>query len=136
MAKKAARDANITINSVALEDDISQFSLKVTQETPEVTSFADAGPRRLVGNYDHTLNISGFADPASGQSDATLFGLVGSSGVAQAVDPTGASAGTNDPNYDATSVVLASYELSGQVGGALQFAAELQGNSALTRATS
>ena len=77
MAKKAANVVNITVNSVALEDDIDNFNLSVTQETPVVTSFADAGPRRVVSNYDYKLDISGSADFASGQSDATLFGLVG-----------------------------------------------------------
>lgn len=134
MAKKPAKDANIAINSVALEDDVSSFSLDVSQETPEVTSFADAGPRRVVGNYDFGLSLDGAADFASGQSDATLFGLIASTGVAMAVDPTGASAGANDPNYDSTSVVLESYSIKGQVGGAVTFSAKLNGNAALSRA--
>lgn len=134
MAKQPAKNVNIAVNSVALEDDIDNFSLDVTQEVPTVTSFADAGPRRVTGNYDYGLKMDGKADFASGQSDATLFGLVGSTGVAQAVDPTGATAGANDPNYDATSVVLESYSISGQVGGAVQFSAQTKGNSALSRA--
>lgn len=136
MAKKPAKDVNISINSVALEDDIDNFTLAVQQETPVVTSFADAGPRRVVGNYDYNLDISGKPDFASGQSDATLFGLIGSSGVAMAVDPTGAAAGPNDPNYDSTSVVLESYQISGQLGGAVEYSAKLSGNAALSRATS
>lgn len=133
MAKQPAKNANISINSVALEDDINSFTLNVDQEIPEVTSFADAGPRVVVGNYNWGLDIDGNADFASGQSDATLFGLLGSTGVASAVDPTGASAATNDPNYDGT-VVLESYSISGSVGGAIEFSASLAGNSALTRA--
>src|SRR5688500_3274574 len=113
MAKQPARNANIAVNAVALEDDLTSFEMNVTQETIPVTSFADTGPRRLVGNYDHTLGLEGNADFASGQSDATLFGLIGSAGVATAVDPTGAIAGANDPNYDSVSQVLASYSLSG-----------------------
>ena len=79
---------------------------------------ADAGPRRLVGNYDYTLSMDGSGDFASGQSDATLFGLVGSSGVTFGFDPTGNSAAANDPNYDST-MVLESFTISGQVGGAV-----------------
>lgn len=134
MAKKPANAANISIAGVALEDDIDNFSLKVSQETPTVTAFADAGPRRVVGNYDYSLDISGKADFASGQSDATLFGLIGDTdGGAMAVDPTGASAAANDPNYDATSAVLSEYSISGAGGGAVEFSATLQGNSALVR---
>lgn len=134
MAKQPAKNVNIAINSVALEDDIDNFSLNIDQETPVVTAFADAGPRRVTGNYDYNLEVSGSADFASGQSDATLHGLVGSAGVAMAVDPTGATAGANDPNYDSTSIVLSSYKISGAVGGKVDFSATLQGNAALSRA--
>ena len=94
-----------------------------------------AGPTRVVGNYEHSLDISGQFDGASGAVDATLFGLVGSAGVASAFDPTGASAATNDPNYDST-MVLESYQIDAKVGSALMFSATLQGAGALTRATS
>jgi len=134
MAKQPAKNVNISVNSVAIEDDVDSFSLNVEQETPEVTSFADAGPRRVVGNYDYGLEVSGKADFASGQSDATLFGLVGSTGVAMAVDPTGASAGPNDPNYDSTLMVLSSYEITAAVGGAVSFTSQLEGAAALSRA--
>lgn len=134
MAKKAARDANITVNSVSIEDDVNSFSLDVKQEVIDVTAFADAGPRRLTGNYDYGLSVEGAADFAASQSDATLYGMVGSSGVAVAVDPTGASADANNPNYDSTSMVLESYSLKGAVGAAVTFSAQLQGNSALDRA--
>ena len=134
MAKKAANAINVSVNSVVIEDDMTSASLDVTQETPEVTSFADAGPRRVVGNYDYSQSYEGAADFASGQSDATLFGLVGSVGVATTFDPTGASAGANDPNYDSTSSVLETYTLKGSVGAAVTWSAKLNGNSALTRA--
>ena len=113
---------------------MDSVNLNVEQETPEVTSFADAGPRRVTGNYDYNMDLAGKADFASGQSDATLFALVGSSGVAVGLDPTGASAGANDPNYDSTSMVLSSYSISAQGGGAVEFKATLQGNAALSRA--
>jgi hypothetical protein len=59
--------------------------------------------------------------------------MVGSAGVAVGVDPTGATPATaSDPHYDST-MVLASYGISGAVGGRIDFKASLQGNSALTR---
>lgn len=133
MAKQASRNLNYTLNSVSIEDDMTSATLSVEQETPEVTSFADAGPRRVAGNYDWTVEIGGNPDFAASQSDATIFGLVASSGVTSAFDPTGATAGTNDPNYDGT-VLLSSYSISAAVGGAVEFSASLVGGSALTRA--
>lgn len=132
MAKVPANAANILI-SVALEDDIDNFALNITQETPVVTSLADAGPRRVVGNYDYGLEISGAPDFAAAQSDATLFGMIGSSGVAMGVDPTGVAVDADNPHYDATSVVLSAYSVKGAVGGRVDFSASIQGNSALAR---
>ncbi len=134
MAKKPANVANLTINSVSLEDDLTSISLDVKQETPTVTSFADAGPRRVVGNYDYSLGMEGVADFATGQSDATLFGLIASTGVSFGFDPTGQTAAANDPNYDSTSAVLESYSIKAKVGGPVELSATLQGNSALARA--
>lgn len=133
MAKQPAKNVNIAVNAVALESHVDSFTLSVEQETPEVTSFNDSGPRRVTGNYDYNLELGGSADFAAGQSDATLYGMLGSAGVAMAVDPTGATAGPNDPNYDAASVVLESYEISGSTGQAVKYKASVQGNSALAR---
>jgi len=133
--KQPVKNVNISIASVALEDDIDNFNLEVTQELAVVTAFGDAGPRRVVGNYDYGLSIGGGADFAASQSDATLFALVGdANGAAMAVDPTGTTAGSDDPNYDSTSVVLESYSVSGQTGGRVDFSAQLRGAAALARA--
>lgn len=135
MAKRAARDADLTINSVSFEELADEISLKVQPETPEVTCLADAGPRRVMGNYDFTMSVKGAADFASGASDATLFGMLSSSGVAVGFDPTGTAAGVSDPNYDST-MLLGSYEITAKTGAAAMYSAELRGGSALTRATS
>lgn len=134
MAKQPGKNLNLAVNAVAIEDDLNSANLDVKQEVPVVTSFADAGPRRVVGNYDFAVSMEGAPDFAAGQSDATLFGLVGSSGVAVGFDPTGAAAGADDPNYDATSMVLEAYSIKAAVGAAVTMSATLQGNSALTRA--
>lgn len=134
MAKQPGKNINLAINSVALEGVLRSAELKVEQETIAVAAFADVGPRKLVGNYDFGHALEGDADFATGSSDATLFGLIGNAGVTAGFDPTGAAApAANDPHYDGT-VVLKSYSLKGAVGAAVTFSAELEGNSALTRA--
>jgi hypothetical protein len=92
MAKIAAKAANLTVNSVAIEDELNSIELKVEQETVSVNGFSAIGPERVVGNYDFSMSVAGSFDGASGQGDATLFGLVGSAGVAVGFDPTGNSA--------------------------------------------
>lgn len=133
MAKFAAKAANLTVNSVALEDDLKSITLDIKQEVPEVTSLADAGPRRVTGNYDWSEDVDGFGDFASGQSDATLFGLLGAGPTASDFDPTGTAAGANNPHYTG-SIVLESYSIKASVGGAVEISAKMPGASALTRA--
>lgn len=133
MAKIAAKASNLSVNSVALEDELDSIDLKVDQETFMVNGFSSAGPERVVGNYDYTMSLGGNSDFAASQGDATIFALVGSSGVAVAFDPTGTTAGANDPNYDAAGMVLKSYAISSKVGAAVKYTAELEGNGALAR---
>ena len=133
MARRAARSLNVTLNSVAIEDELNSATQTITQELPVVTAFADAGPRVVAGNYDFSYALGGSADFAASQGDATLFALIGSaSGVSLGFDPTGASANTDDPNYDST-VHLASLSIAFATGGAATYTANLQGNSALAR---
>lgn len=133
MAKQAAWKANFTLNSVALEDELTSVDLKLEQETIKVDGFQNTGPERVVGNYDWSEDLAGNWDGAASQGDATIFAMLGSAGVAAGFDPTGATAGTNDPNYDGT-VVLKDYSVKAAVGAAVTYSAALEGNSALTRA--
>ncbi len=135
MAKVAAKVINWTLNSISLEDEVNSINLNMEQETPEVAGLSSTGPERVVGNYDWSIDADGFFDGASSQGDATIFGQIGAAAVTSAFDPTGASAGANDPNYDGN-VVLSSYSISGAVGGAVTYSVTEQGAGALGRETS
>jgi hypothetical protein len=134
VAKVASKSLNLAVSAVALEDDITSASLNITQETPEVTALSDTGPRRVAGNYDFNLEMEGAADFAAGQSDATIFALVGAAAAVVGYDPTGAAAaGASDPHYD-SSMFLSSYSIRAQSGQGVTFSANLVGATALTRA--
>lgn len=134
MAKQSAHSTNIAIGGAAMEDEIDSYTLSIRQDVPVVTGFGQDGPRRVVGNYDYELQLSGAPDFAASQIDATLEALIGDSdGATGTVDPTGNSAGANDPNYDGT-YVLEEYSISGQQSGAVTYSARLQGSAALSRA--
>lgn len=137
MAKIPAKVANFSVASVAIEDELDKIDFKIEQETIKVDGFSSTGPERVVGNYDYTASIGGNADFAASQGDATLFALVGdANGGAVAFDPTGNSAGANDPNYDSTAMVLKSYSISAAVGQSVKYSAELEGAAALARSVS
>lgn len=136
MGKIPSKLANITIGGVALEDEINKFDLKMEQETSQVNGISSVGPERVVGNYDWSASAAGNCDFAASQGDATYFAQIGDAdGAALAFDPTGASAGTNDPNYDATGMVLKSYSISVGVGQPQTYSVEFEGSSALARNT-
>lgn len=132
MGKLAAKVINFSVNSVAIEDELTSITQNVTQEVPTVNGFSSTGPERVVGNYDWNYSGNGSFDGAASQGDATIWALIGSAGVATAFDPTGASNDADNPNYDSTAAVLESYSISGAVGGAVSYTVSLQGASALT----
>lgn len=133
MAKLAAKNINFSVNSVAIEDELTSIDQNLTQEVISVNGLSSVGPERVVGNYDWNYSLNGNADFAASQGDATLWALIGSAGVATAFDPTGTTAAADHPNYDATATVLESRTISGGVGAAVTYTASLQGASALTR---
>ena len=135
MAKLGASNINFTLNSVSIEDELNSTSLNVSQEVVNVRGFSSLAPEKVVDGYDWNHSVSGNADFADSQGDATLFAMLSSSAVAAAFDPTGTTAAADNPNYDGN-VHLGSYSISGSTGGAITYSATLEGTGALTRAVS
>lgn len=73
MAKVASHPTRIWLDEIALSGYLTSTELKVEQETFPVTTFADAGPRRVVGNYDHSGSHMGLFDAATGAFDVQAF---------------------------------------------------------------
>lgn len=72
MAKVAARGTRVWLDGYALATSLTAAGLKVKQETIDVSAFADSGPRKIVGNFDHTGDFSGLFDAATGEIEPTL----------------------------------------------------------------
>jgi len=134
MAKIASSSADMTIDTDSMEEYTTDIGFELTQALPVTTCFADAGPRRVTGNYDYAYTLAGNNDFATTLPDSTIYGLIASTGVAVTFDPTGATAASDNPNYDSTSSVLESYSISGSLDDAIKFSATLRGNSAISRA--
>lgn len=131
MAKQAAKTIDLTY-VISLEEYLTNVEMNITQEAPVVTAFADAGPRRVVGNYDYTFSIEGQWDNTSALVDEKIFSQVGAAATAIGFDPTGQTAGSSDPNYDG-SVILTNYTVRAAIGQAVTFSAAMAGASALAR---
>ncbi len=80
MAKAPASQTRVYFDQYVLSGDLNASEESVTQELPDVTSFADAGPRVVVGNYGTAGSLNGFFDGASGAVDANLFNAIGAAG--------------------------------------------------------
>lgn len=73
MAKQASSTVRLWIDEFALAGFINAFSLDMEQERAVVTCLSDDGPRRVVGNYDHSIDWSGFFDGDTGSFDNNVF---------------------------------------------------------------
>mgnify|MGYP003144295454 CR=1 FL=1 len=135
MARIPGNDANLSYNAVAIEDELSSIGLTVNNTLTEVTAFADTGAEFVEGLANGTFSISGAADFAASQGDATIFTQIGSGEAAFIYQPTGNAAGASDPNYTGNALV-SSYTITADVGGAVTYSADLQVNGATTRAVS
>jgi hypothetical protein len=72
VAKKAAHGSRFWLDESPLSGYLTSSSLKVQQETVNVATFSDDGPRRVVGNFDHSGDWSGLFDAADGALDPVI----------------------------------------------------------------
>lgn len=128
-------------NSSASPIDISAFceevSLSRDIETAEVTTFGNDSKAYITGLTDATVSFSGKFDSVNASAvDPVLSGILGQDAtVSWAYRVNSAAVGATNPEYQGEGI-LTSYEVSGGVGDAVTFSAELQCTGAITRATS
>lgn len=112
-----------------------EVSLSRDIETAEVTTFGDDAKEYITGLSDATISLSGKFDAGSASAvDAVLSGILGQDAtVSWAYRVNSASVSATNPEYQGEGI-LTSYEVSGTVGDAVTFSAELQCTGAITRA--
>lgn len=69
MAKQPSSSVRIWLDHYPWAAFLTASTLKVDQETPEVTALADTGPRRVVDHYDHSASLTGLFDGDDGGFD-------------------------------------------------------------------
>lgn len=127
-------------NAAGTPVDVSAFldevSLSRDIETAETTTFGNNSKTYITGLTDATVSISGKFD-ATGAStiDPVLSGILGQAAtVSWLYRVSSAVVGVGNPQYQGEGIVT-SYEVSGSVGDAVTFSAEIQVTGAITRAT-
>ena len=121
MARAHGKDSDFSFDSVALEDELSSISLDFTVPEADITSYSDAYQNFLEGKPTATISVEGFADMASSQGDATIFGELGLEGEEWDYEPDGST------GYNGFAIVT-SYSISSTVGGPITYSASFRHN--------
>ena len=80
MAKGPAKSVAVYFDEFALSGYLNATDQTITPETPVTTCLSDAGPRRLVGNYDVGHSDQGLMDTTDDSYDEQLFTAMGEAG--------------------------------------------------------
>jgi len=143
MARKSGRDANISLNSVAIEDSVNSFTTTFTNSEAEVTSFTDVYQNFLAGKADVSTTIDGTYDTSTDGTDApeTLWDAQQSGPKALVIDPTGRGPDPDLPEYQVaasglTGALVTSITCSFPVGDTATYSSTIQHSGATTRALS
>ena len=132
MARASAHQADLSYNSVAIEDELNDSRMVIDIDLPQVTAFGDGSHSFVEGKYRWEMAGDGSADVAASQGDATIFGQIGSGAATIIWTPGGGAEGANNPDYTGSAFVRR-YELHGAVDSAMEYSVEWQGTAALTR---
>ena len=121
MARVHGKDADISFDSVALEDELNSVTLNFTVPESEITSFSDAWQNFLAGKPSAQLDIQGSWDGAANQGDATIFGELGLEGEEWDFEPDGTT------GYDGYAIVN-SYSIVAAVNAPVSYSASFRHN--------
>ena len=116
MAKLILTDASITVNTVSLSTLSNSVSLVFEKDSVEVTAFGDVGHLFTGGLQNNSCEMQLFQDFAASQTEATIYGLVGTPTVI-AIKATSAATSATNPLYTLTNTMLTAHTpVNGAVG--------------------
>ena len=116
MAKIVLTNAYVTVGGVDLSDSISSVSLSTTRDSVETTAFGSTAARtRVAGLADNSVTLEFHQDFASGEVEATIYPLIGTS-AAVVVKPNGSVTGATNPAYSFNALVTEWTPVNGAVG--------------------
>jgi len=115
MAKLVFNNPKITINSVDLTDQIAQVSLDMSFAEVETTAFGNTAVTRVAGLGDHSFSASFHQDFATGEVEASIYPLLGTT-TEVTVKAVNTTTTTTNPLYTFTVLVNQWAPISGAVG--------------------
>ena len=116
MAKVVLTNAEIIINSINLSDQANNVELTYEVDSIEVTAFGDGGHKFTGGLQNVQMTVDLFQNFATGETEATIYPLVGTT-TNVVIKPTSAVDSVTNPRYTITGCYLASHTpVAGAVG--------------------
>lgn len=134
MAKTAAHPTRIWVDQYPLASYLTATEAKVEQETIPVTTFADAGPRRLVGNYDHMGSHAGLFDAGSTSDLDPILSVLSNDSADHYLLQAFGAASENSPAYERI-IRFKSRAFKSGLGQAALLSFEEEGSGAMARST-
>ena len=116
MAVLALTDGSITIYSVLLSSLANSVSINYEIDAVESTGFGSGGHVFIGGMQNNSVEISMMQDFATAKTEATVYGLVGTT-TTLIIKPTSSATGATNPAYTITGTFLAAHTpVAGAVG--------------------
>jgi hypothetical protein len=135
VAKFAATDYDITIDTVDFSDSLAAVTLDISKEQLETTAFGDAARTYIAGLQDGSVTLSFHQDFAASAVDATLHAALGTE-IAVVIKPTSGAVGAGNPSYSFNALVTQITPFSSNVGDLATQDVTFPISGAVTRATS
>lgn len=133
MATVHFRNAYLWINGVDLSDHVESVTLNYASEMLDETAMGDDTRVNKGGLKNWSVDVNFHQDFASGEVDATLFTLVGSTTCFE-LRPHNSCSTTINPNYTGIGIVESYNPAGGSVGSLLDAPLTLQSAGTLSRA--
>jgi hypothetical protein len=136
MARIVLTNAFISVNGVDLSDLVASVTLNSSIDVVETTAFGTTGARSRIGGLaDNSISLEFHQDYASGEVEATIYPLLGST-TAVIVKPNGSTTSATNPSYTATALVSEWTPLNGAVGELATASVTWPVSGAITKSTS
>ena len=121
MARSHGKDADVSFDSVAIEDEVNSVTLNFEVPEADITAFGDAWQNFLAGKPTLTIDVAGAWDPAASQGDVTIFNELGLEAEEYDVEPDGAT------GYNGFAIVT-SYVINTSVNAGISYTATFRHN--------
>jgi hypothetical protein len=117
MARIVLTDVGVLINNVDLSDHVAAVTISQNFDEVQTTAFGDGGRTRVAGLEDSSITLSFHQDFASGDVDATIAPLIGSTATFNiGAFGTAVAASGTAPRYTGTVLLTEWTPLNGTVG--------------------